>query len=371
MRQDTTRRHEIVVIGAGQSGLAAGYHLARAEIDHVILERGATIGDVWRSRYDSLKLYSPARFDALPGLPFPLEPMGFPSGTQMADYLEGYAAHFELPVQTGVEVVRLRPYHQGRGYELTTSVGVFEAQGVILATGPYQRPVVPAFAEELDDGIQQIHSADYRNADQLVDGPVLVVGASHSGSDLAHELVQTRRTYLVGRSHGQFPFSVDSRFGRVLWPLLRAVFTKVLTLDTPIGRKMSPMVRGHGAPLLRHRWKDLRRAGVEWIPERVVGTEGGKPKLEGGRVLDVASIVWCTGFKADYSWIEPAIVSDDGWPAQERGVVTAAPGLYVLGTPFLHSFASMLVTGAGEDARHVVDHIRSARGASVAKPAAA
>ncbi|MEX1294863.1 MAG: FAD-dependent oxidoreductase [Candidatus Limnocylindrales bacterium] len=371
MRQAATRRHDVVVIGGGQNGLAAGYHLARAGIDHVILERAPTVGDVWRSRYDSLTLYSPARFDALPGLPFPLEPMDFPTGRQMADYLETYAEHLGLPVLTGVEVEGLRPRREDRGYEVTTSAGVVEAVSVILATGPYQRPAVPAFAEELDAGIGQVHSADYRNPDQIAAGPVLVVGASHSGSDLAFELVRTHRTYLAGRSHGQFPISVDSRLGRVLWPLFRATFTKVLTLDTPIGRKMAPMVRAHGAPLLRHRWNDLRQAGVESIPERVLGVEDGKPKLESGRVLDVASVVWCTGFEADYSWIEPSIVGEDGWPTQQRGVVTGAPGLYVLGTPFLHSFASMLVTGAGVDARHVVDHIRASRTASVAMPAVA
>lgn len=360
------RHYDVVVIGGGQSGLAASYHLARAGIDHVVLDRAERVGDVWRARYDSLKLYSPARFDALPGLAFSLDPMAFPTGTEMADYLEGYAEHFDLPLRTGVEVEGLRPQGTRRGYELTTSLGTIEAENVILATGPYQRAIVPALASDLDDRTQQLHSSNYRNRDQIVDGPVLVVGASHSGADLAYELASDHRTYLAGRSHGQLPVSVESRLGPVLWPLFRAAATRLLTLDTPIGRKMAPMVRAHGAPLLRHRRKDLRDAGVEWIEERVTGVAEGKPRLAGGRVLDVASVVWCTGFEADYSWIEPSIVGEDGWPAQEHGAVTTVPGLYVLGTPFLHSFASMLVTGAGDDARRVVEQIRSSRRVPVA-----
>jgi putative flavoprotein involved in K+ transport len=357
-------QHDVIVIGAGQSGLAASYHLAAADIDHVLLERDARVGDVWRSRYDSLRLYSPARYDALPGLPFPIDPLAFPTGRQMGDYLEAYVRHFELPVRTGVTVRSLRGAPDG--YELSTNAGAYLAQQVILATGHSQRAYVPAFAEELDDRIKQLHSADYRGPDQLPDGPALVIGASHSGADSAFELATTRPTFLVGRSHGQLPFSVDGRVARYAWPLMKAIATKLLSLRTPIGRKMAPLVRSGGAPLLRHRKADLERAGVDWIEERVVGVSDGKPQLADGRVLDVASIVWCTGFRPDFSWIEPSIVEDGGWPAQERGVVTASPGLYVLGIPFLHSFASMLVVGAGADAAHVVGKVRAPRPATTA-----
>ena len=359
VRDSGPEQHEVLVIGAGQSGLAAGYHLATAGIDHVILERDERVGDVWRSRYDSLRLYSPARYDSLPGLPFPIDPLAFPTGRQMGDYLEDYARHFDMPVRTGESVRRLRRVSFGDGYEFTTVSGTYSAPQVIVATGPFQRPYVPAFAEELDDSIGQLHSADYRSPDQLDDGPALVVGASHSGADIAFELVATRPTILVGRSHGQLPFSVDGRVARYAWPLMRAIATNLLSLSTPIGRKMAPQVRNGGGPLLRHRKADLEGAGVEWIVERAVGVSDGKPQLADGRVLDVASIVWCTGFRPDFSWIEPSIVGDDGWPAQERGVVASSPGLYVLGIPFLHSFASMLVLGAGADAAHVVRMLRT------------
>jgi len=351
-------QHEVIVIGAGQSGLAASYHLATAGIDHVIIERNERVGDVWRSRYDSLRLYSPARYDGLPGLPFPVSPLAFPTGRQMGDYLESYARHFDLPVRTAESVQRLRRVSAGDGYELTTGSRTYSAPQVIVATGPFQRPHVPGFAHELDDGIRQLHSADYRNPGQLPDGPALVVGASHSGADIAFELAATRPTILVGRSHGQLPFSVDGRVARYAWPIMRTVAKNLLSLSTPIGRKMAPKVRMGGGPLLRHRRADLERAGVEWIAERADDVSEGKPRLADGRVLDVASIVWCTGFRPDFSWIEPQIVEDDGWPAQERGVIASAPGLYVLGIPFLHSFSSMLVLGAGADAAHVVSKVR-------------
>jgi putative flavoprotein involved in K+ transport len=348
--------HDVVVIGAGQAGLAAGYHLAQHGIDHVILEGSGSVGDVWRERYDSLRLYSPARYDSLPGLPLPGDGNAFPTGRQMADYLERYAQHWDLPVRTEARVERLS--NHADGYLAETSAGSFRAANFIVATGAFQHPHVPGFASDLAPSIAQVHAADYRRPTQLPEGPVLVVGVSHSGSDIAMELSQSRTTYLSGRSHGQLPVSVDSRAGALLWPLAKALFTRVLTLDTPIGRRMAPKVRAGGGPLLRNRGKDLRRAGVRWHESRTTGVTEGKPTLADGTVLDVASIVWCTGYRPDYSWIQPPMPADDGWPRQRRGVVEGAPGLYILGMPFLNSFASMLVLGAGADAGYVVDQLR-------------
>lgn len=351
-------RHDVVVIGAGQSGLAAGYHLKRRGIDFVILDTNERIGDNWRTRYDSLRLYSPAKYDGLPGMPFPLSRNAFPTGHQMADYLENYARRVDLPVRGGIAVERLRAADgERRGFVLTADDRRIEADQVVVATGPFRRPHVPEFASQLDPGIRQIHSADYRNLAQLRDGAVLVVGVSHSGADLALEAAGGHRTFLSGRSHGQLPFSVDSRRGRIAWPVMRFVASNVLTLRTPIGRKMAPEVRKGGGPLLRVRRSDLLRAGVEWIEARTVGVRDGKPLLAGGQVLDVANIIWCTGFRPDYGWIELPILGEDGWPIQERGVANTIAGLYFLGIPFLSGFTSMLVLGAGRDAAYVVDHL--------------
>lgn len=358
MSESERKRHEVLVIGAGQAGLAAGYHLAKRGIDFLILEANERVGDNWRIRYDSLRLYSPARGDALPGMAFPGPRNSFPSGHQMADYLESYAARFELPVQTSLAVDGLRPVGDDSvGYVATAGEQRFEASQVIVATGAFQKPYVPDVAGQLDPGIRQFHSNDYRNPSQLADGAVLVVGLSHSGADIAHEVAARHPTILSGRAHGQLPFSIESRRGRLAWPVIQFLALNVLTVATPVGRKLRPTVRAGGGPLLRMRRGDLLAAGVELTEARTVGAVDGKPQLADGRVLDVANVIWCTGFRPDYSWIHLPILGDDGWPAQHRGVVDAAPGLYVLSIPFLHSFASMLVAGAGRDAAYVVDRL--------------
>lgn len=356
-------RHDVIVIGGGQVGLSVSHHLTRHGIDHVVLEGAQRIGDVWRARYDSLRLYSPARYDGLPGWPFPADPDHFPTGHEMADYLERYAQRFRLPVRTGNRAHRLgRAEHPDAGYLVSSGEARWVAPRVVVATGPFQRPHIPEAAAELDPGIVQLHSADYRNPEQLPDGPALVVGLSHSGADIAHELAATRRTYLSGRSHGQLPFPVDSRIALTLWPIIIRFLAHVANLGTPLGRKMAPKVRQGGGPLLRYRAEDLREAGVVMSEARTVGATDGQPTLSDGTVLDVASVIWCTGYRPDYSWIDLPVVDQTGWPIQERGVVDAAPGLYVLGVPFLHGFTSMLVFGAGADAAYVVEHIRDSVG---------
>jgi putative flavoprotein involved in K+ transport len=363
--------HEVVVIGAGQCGLAASHDLAKRKIDHVVLEANGRIGDNWRTRYDSLKLYSPAKYDALPGLPMPLPRSAYPSGHQMADYLEEYARHFDLLVRTGVRVDGLSRAGAGHGYIVTAGDRSFEAEQVVMAAGYFRQPHVPAFAADLDPAIRQLHSSDYRRPSQLADGPVLVVGLSHSGADLAHETASHgHRTIVSGKGHGQLPVSVDSRAGRLGWPVMKFLASNVLTLRTPIGRRMAPEIRKGGAPLLRHRRSDLLKAGVELTDARTAGVQDGKPVLADGTVLDVANVIWCTGFRPDYSWIHVPLLDDEGWPMQDRGVVTSAPGLYFLGLLFQYGFTSMLVVGAGRDAAYVVDRIAARAAQNAASPAA-
>lgn len=348
--------YETVIVGGGQSGLAAGHHLARRGVDFIILEARDRIGDVWRSRWDSLHLYSPAKYDALPGMSFEGPGHRFPTAREMGDYLEAYAEHETLPIRTGVKVSRVRA--EGDGYAVETSEGTIAAQQVIVASGPFHHPYVPEVATELDPGIRQIHSVDYRRPDQLADGAVLVVGLGHSGADLAHEAALAgHRTIVAGVSHGQLPFSVDSRRGRLAWPLLRVVATNLLTLRTPIGRKMAPRVRLGGGPLLRYRRQELLAAGVEMRPVHLVGAKDGRPLLADDSVHDVSTVVWCTGFRPDFRWVEPATVDERGWPVQERGLAVGAAGLYFLGMPFLFGFTSMLVLGADRDARFVADAV--------------
>jgi putative flavoprotein involved in K+ transport len=355
-----SQHYETVVIGGGQAGLAVGYFLTQEGRSFAILDRSERIGDQWRERWDSLRLYSPAFRDGLPGMRFPAPRTSYPTAKEFADYLEAYAARFELPVHSGARVDALTR-EDGR-YVATAGDRRFEADNVVVATGKFLKPYVPAFADELDPSITQLHSYDYRNLSQLQEGPVLVVGASHSGSDIAFEAAAEHEVILSGKDTGQIPVPIESRRGRVGFRVLVFVGTHVLTVDTPLGRKMRPHIRHGGGPLLRYRRKDLRNAGVERVLARTVGVEGGLPVLDDGRVLDVRNVVWSTGFRPDYSWIRCTIeLSDDGYPVQYRGVAASSPGLYFVSLPFLHSFASMLIAGTGRDAKRVVDHIVSER----------
>jgi len=351
-----SEQFETIVIGGGQAGLATGYHLQRRARPFVILDADGRTGDSWRSRWPSLKLYSPARYDSLPGMRFPGRGSGFPSAAEMADYLEAYAGRFELPIRHGIRVDALTK--DGERYVATAGDRRFEADNVVVATGVMQAPVVPEFAGELAPHVRQLHSSGYRGPEQLQEGAVLVVGAAHSGGDIAHEVARAGHpTILAGRSTGQLPFSVESRRARVGWPVAKFLATKVLTVDTPIGRKARPEIRSHGGPLLRIRSGDLGAAGVERVLERIVGVHEGLPVGDGGRVLDVANVVWCTGFRPDYGWIDLPLEDEDGFPRQYKGAVAAHPGLYFVGMLFLHSFSSMLVLGAGRDGKRVADQI--------------
>lgn len=355
---EAIERIDTVVIGAGQAGLSAGYHLAQRGLQFLILDADERIGDHWRQRWESLRLYSPARYDALPGRRFPAPSSHWPTAREMADYLETYAAWFQLPVRSGTHVDRVEP--TDGGFVVTTRDGMrLAARQVIVATGPFRQPSIPAFAAELDPSIRQLHSHDYRNPDQLADGPVLVVGLSHSGADIAFEAANAgHRTILSGRSHGQMPIRVtDSKRAMLGWPVVEFMFAHVLTMRTPMGRRMRPEVREGGGPLLRIRLGDLDRAGVERHDEKTVGVEDGRPLLADGTVLDVATVVWATGYRPDYSIVAAPVVGDDGWPEEVRGVSPTVPGLYFLGVPFQYAFSSMLVAGAGRDARFVVDRI--------------
>jgi putative flavoprotein involved in K+ transport len=349
-------RSETMIVGGGQAGLSVGYHLRKEGRSFVILDASEQVGDSWRERWDSLRLYSPAFRDGLPGMPFPALPATYPTKDEMGDYLEAYATRFDLPVRNATAVETLTK--ENGLYVATAGDRRFEADNVVVATGVFRRPYTPDFARELDARITQLHSNDYRNLSQLQEGPVLVVGASHSGSDIAYEASASHDVTLSGRDTGQIPVPIESRRGRIGFRLLVFAGTHVLNVDTPMGRKMRPHVRHGGGPLLRYRRKDLRAAGVERVLARTVGVRDGRPLLDDGRVLDVRNVVWCTGFRPDFSWIRfPFELGEDGYPVQYRGAAASSPGLYFAGLPFLHSFASMLIAGSGRDAERVARHI--------------
>jgi putative flavoprotein involved in K+ transport len=351
---DTTEI-ETVIIGAGQAGLATGYHLQRHGRPFVVLDACSRVGDSWRRQWDTLKLYSPAQYDGLPGLRFPAKKWTFPGKDQVADYLEGYARHFELPVRLETRVQTIE--RKGEQYVVTTDRGRYRCDNVVVATGTFGRaPAIPELANELDPGILQLHSSEYRRPDQLRDGPVLVVGASHSGTDIAFEVAETHPTILAGRDCGQIPPPLDSRRMRLLFPVLLFAWRHVVTRRTPIGRKAMPHIRFHGGPMLRVKRADLAARNVERVTSRVEGVQDGLPVVD-GTPRDVVNLVWATGFRQVFDWIHLPVIGEDGYPKENRGVATDSPGLFFCGLSFQYSFSSMLLAGAGRDAAYVADRL--------------
>jgi putative flavoprotein involved in K+ transport len=346
---------ETVVIGGSQAGLATGYYLQQRRLPFIIVDKYDRVGDAWRSRWDSLRLFTPARYSALPGMAFPGPPSSLPTKEQTADYLEAYAREFALPVRTGVTVTRLSG--AANGFEVSCADATLSARNVVVATGAYHRPKRPPFAAELADAIYQIHSSAYRNRFQLRDGPVLVVGAGNSGAEIAMELAPHHRTWLSGPDTGEEPTRAGSIPSRFVTPIIWLAATR-LTVETRLGRKL----RDHfldpprGIPLGRVRRKDIIAAGIERVG-RTTGVRGGYPLLDDGRTLEVANVIWSTGYQPDFSWIDLPFPTRNGFPIQDRGIVASVPGLYFMGLLFQYSLSSALVGGVGRDAKHIVDHI--------------
>ncbi|MDX6233224.1 MAG: putative flavoprotein involved in transport [Nocardioidaceae bacterium] len=359
---------ETVIIGAGQAGLSTAYHLKQKGRDCVVIDRNQRIGDGWRQQWDSLRLYSPAKFDGLPGMPFPGEPWSFPGKDDLADYLEAYAHRWDIPVRLGVRVARVsaRDTDPGGGFVVDTSMGRLSCDNVVVATGTFGRtPAVPDFAKDLDPSILQLHSSEYRRPGQLRDGAVLVVGASHSGSDIAYEAAATRPTTLVGRDCGEIPVRLESRMMKVVFPVLLFLWRHLITRRTPMGRKEMSHIRFHGGPMLRVKRSDLAERGVIRNESRVDCVRDGLPVLADGTVVDVANVVWATGFRQDFDWIDLPAFGEDGWPKEYRGVCDDVAGLFFCGLSFQYSFSSMLVGGCGRDAEYVARRI----GARAPRPA--
>jgi putative flavoprotein involved in K+ transport len=350
----STQVVETVVIGAGQAGLAVGYYLARRASEFTILDGAPRVGDSWRNRWDSLRLFTPAKYNRLPGMRFPAPRWSFPTKDEMADYLESYAARFDLPVQTGVKVDRVA--RSGGGFVVSVGDDEIEAANVVVASGANRVARVPGFALDLDPSIVQMHSSEYRSPSQLREGDVLVVGGGNSGAEIANELAAGHTTWLSGPDVGEIPVPHGSRRARIALPVIRFLGHHVLTVRTPIGRKLGPTLATGATPLIRTKAADLAAAGVERVP-RVTGVREGLPVLEDRRSLDVANVVWCTGFRNDFSWLELPAAGDGGRPPHDRGIVASQPGLYFVGLPFQYSATSDVLPGVGRDAKRIADHL--------------
>jgi putative flavoprotein involved in K+ transport len=345
---------EVVVVGGSQAGLAMAWHLAEQGRRFVVLEAGPEVGQVWRSRWDSLKLFTPAQYDALPGMAFPAPADTYPTKEPVADYLRDYAKAFDLPVHLNARVTSL--IRTDGGFEVRTADQTYRARQVVVATGPFQVPFVPPPAAKLDASVTQVHSADYRNPQALPEGPVLVVGGGNSGFQIAEELAATRTVDLSIAT--TYPMLPQRRAGRDLfWWLTRLGLLRVTVTSRP-GQRMSrrDFVIGTNR-------KRLERAGVRFRP-RLVDAEGRTVRFADHSLLeDVGVVVWATGYRSDYAWIHIPGVVREGHVVHRRGV-TEVPGLYFLGLSWQHTRGSALLGFVNDDAAYLADRIATSLGAA-------
>ena len=355
---------DTVVIGGGQAGLAIGYHLMRQGRDIAILDAHDRVGDAWRLRWDSLRLFTPAKYDGLPGMPFPGDGLAFPSKDELADYLEAYARRFRLPVTTGRRVDGL--WRADGRFVVSAGDRRWTADRVIVATGAFHQPKVPDLASGLRASITQLHSAEYRNPDQLQPGPALIVGLGNSGAEIALELSRTHSTSVAGTPGGELPIRHGRAAARFVFPLVRFAGLHVFSLGTPIGRRVLPRLADRAAPLIRTRRKELAAAGVASVG-RVTGVSEGFPVAD-GRALAVTNVIWCTGFCSDFEWLHVPAFDEAGRIRQWRGVVDSVPGLYVLGLDAMYSINSDSLPGIVRDAAYLARRIAAERRVPEARP---
>jgi putative flavoprotein involved in K+ transport len=351
------QRLDVVVVGGSQAGLTMGWHLAQQGLRFVVLEAGPEVGHVWRSRWDSLKLFTPAQYDALPGTVFPAPADTYPTKDPVADYLQTYAKAFDLPVRLDAKVTELRRLEDG-SFEVYTADATYRARQVVVATGPFQVPFVPPQAAKLDPSVTQVHSADYHNPQALPDGPVLVVGGGNTGFQIAEELAATRTVDLSIAT--TYPMLPQRRLGRDLfWWLTRLGLLRV-TVNSRVGQRMSrrDFVIGTNR-------KRLERAGVRFRP-RLVDAEGRTVRFADHSLLeDVGVVVWATGYRADYAWIHIPGVVRERHVVHRRGV-TEVPGLYFLGLSWQHTRGSALLGFVNDDAAYLANQIAAGSGAGSA-----
>jgi putative flavoprotein involved in K+ transport len=359
MTADTTvARREVIVVGGGQAGLAIGYLLAQQGRRFTILEAADTPASAWRERWDSLRLFTPARYDSLPGRAFPGDPDSYPGRDDVVAYLTAYARDFELPVELSSPVRAVR--QGGGGYLVELDDRSYETDQVVIATGPFQVPRVPAIAERLGPGITQLHSSKYRGPQDVPAGPVLVVGGGNTGYQIAEELARTHEVHLsIGARQTPLPQRI---LGRDLFRYLEATGLMAKTVESRIGQRMQ-----HRETLIGSSPRAARRHGIE-LRGRTADASGSEVRFSDGGRLSPGAIIWATGFEVDHSFVQLPVFDADGRLVHRRGV-TASPGLYFLGMPWQHTRGSALLGWVKDDARHIADQIATLAGTG-ANPAA-
>jgi putative flavoprotein involved in K+ transport len=341
---------DVLIIGGGQAGLAMGYHLKQAGHRFQIVERNPRLGDSWRNRYDSLVLFTPRTYSALPGLPVPGDPDGYPTKDEIADYLERYARRFDLPVLTETGIRSLTRVNGG--FRARTNAGeIIDARAVVLATGAFQRPAIPPISRQLSPDVMQLTTESYKRPGQVPPGRVLVVGDGATGRQIAVELAATHEVLLAtGRPRRVSPQRILGR--SVFWWMDRLGILRA-SRETRVGRYLMKADPFPGKDLGLRR---LQRRGVR-VVGRLRDVSGKDIGFASGETADMDAVIWATGYKDDGRWVAIPEVKDAHGEFAHRDGISPVPGLYFTGRSWQWTRGSALLHGVGDDAARVVSRI--------------
>lgn len=340
--------YDTIIIGAGQAGLAVGYYLKQNKRNFILLDKANEVGVSWKSRYDSLVLFTPRMYNSLPGLDFEGNKHGFPDKNEIVNYLKRYATIHALPISFNTEVQHLK--YINNTYSIQTTKGNFEAENVVIASGAFQTPKIPTFSKDLSPDINQLHSSQYKNPSQLIEGNVLIVGGGNSGTQIAVELAKYSKTFLSVSGKLTFlPLTINNK--SIFW-----WFDKAGILRASAGSFIGKAIQRKGDPIFGSELKNAIKNKEIKVKPRLVKTEGNELIFADTSKIKVDNIIWATGFESSYPWIEIDGVMENGEVIHKRGV-SPKNGLYFIGLPWQHRRGSALLQGVGFDAKFIAEHI--------------
>ena len=341
--------YDVLVVGAGQAGLAMGYYLKQTELSFQLLEKGSLVGESWRNRYDSLTLFTPRFYSSLPGLSLNGEKNHYPTKDEISDYLSYYANKFLIPIQHNTSVTKLDK--KDDLFILSTNQGEYQSRNVIVATGPFHDPFIPEYSQQLSESILQLHSSNYKNPNQLLDGPTLVVGGGSSGAQIAAEISNERKVYLsLGKSLKFLPQNIGNK--SIFW-----WFDRLGILNANVNSRVGQLIKNQPDPIFGFELKSKIKNGKVLQKPRVTNAENKQLFFHDGSSLEVSNVIWATGYRSDYSWINmPSVLNDKGLPIHKRGA-TSITGLYFLGLRWQYRRGSALLQGVGLDAEYLVNSL--------------
>lgn len=343
--------YDTIVIGAGQAGLATAFYLKKFKYNFLIIDKGKEVGESWKNRYDSLVLFTPRMYNALPGLTLEGERHGFPTKDEIVTYLKQYVKEFDLPIQFQTEVVKMQ--HQQEIFTIETTQGIFQTKQVIVATGAFQSPRIPSFSSNIAKDIFQIHSTQYKNPTQLKAGNVLVVGGGNSGAQIAYEISKERETLLaVSKKITYLPLAIQKK--SIFW-----WFDKFGILKASANSFFGKVIQKKGDPIFGYDLKEAFKRKEITLKPRVINGIHNEITFEDGTTTKVQNIIWATGFHSIYPWLKiDDLFNPDGRIIHHRGV-TNVKGLYFIGLPWQHRRGSALLQGVGFDAEFIINHLNA------------